>query len=388
MTLRVLIIGGGIAGPVTAMALQRAGIEAAVFEAYDRGADGVGAFLNLAPNGMDALRALDLHEAVAAVAFETTRIRMFTGTGRALGELSLVGERDDGMTSLTVNRGDLYRVLRDEAVRRGVEVRYGKRLVGAAGGVARFADGSSAEGDVVVGADGLQSALRRVIDPAAPEARYVPLLNTGGYAHGVDAGTAPGATDMVFGRNAFLGVVTAPDGVAWWFTNVPQRRELSRADLAAITPDEWRARLLDLFAPDGDRPRRLIEATETILPPWNTYDFPSVPVWHRDRMVIIGDAAHATSPAAGQGASMAAEDAVALARCLRDLPVDDALPAYERLRRDRVERVVRQGRRNGSGKGLGPVGTRLLPIIFKLVPTPDLTWMYDHHTEWAEPATR
>jgi FAD-dependent urate hydroxylase len=108
-------------------------------------------------------------------------------------------------------------------------------------------------------------------------------------------------------------------------------------------------------------------------------------------MVIIGDAAHAPSPSAGQGASMAAEDAVVLARCLRDLPeVQDALAAYERLRRRRVERIVAQGARSSSSKTPGPFGRVLrdlaLPLIFKLMVTDrSQAWLYDHHVEWEAP---
>ncbi len=91
-----------------------------------------------------------------------------------------------------------------------------------------------------------------------------------------------------------------------------------------------------------------------------TYDFPTVPT----RMVIIGDAAHATSPAAGQGAAMALEDAVTLARCLRDVPsIPKALAAYEGLRREHVEAVVERGKRNGDAKAVGPVG-RVIRDIF------------------------
>ena len=225
------------------------------------------------------------------------------------------------METERLRRHDVVAVQRDEAVRRGIPVEYGKRLVGAdtdAGGVtARFADGSTDRGDLLVGADGLRSVVRTLIDPGAPAARYVPLVNTGGYVRGINIDTEPGVTRMMFGKRAFLGMVNAPNGEVWWFSNVPQRRELSRAELAAISQEEWKSRLLELFADDGELPRRIIRETESPMLPWNTYDFPRVPTWHRDRMVIIGDAAHATSPAAGQGASMAIEDAVELARCVR-----------------------------------------------------------------------
>ncbi|GAB3909365.1 hypothetical protein GCM10027612_85200 [Microbispora bryophytorum subsp. camponoti] len=164
MTKKALIIGGGIAGPVTAMALRRAGIDSEVFEAYDRGAEGVGAFLTLAVNGLEALRLLDLHDLVCDLGMDTPVMEIRNARGRLLATTS--------QPSRTLRRADLYRALRDEAVRRGVPIHHGKRLVDASvtsGGVrAVFADGGEAAGDLLVGADGLRSRTRALIDPGAP----------------------------------------------------------------------------------------------------------------------------------------------------------------------------------------------------------------------------
>jgi FAD-dependent urate hydroxylase len=105
--------------------------------------------------------------------------------------------------------------------------------------------------------------------------------------------------------------------------------------------------------------------------------------------VIIGDAAHATSPASGQGASMAIEDAVELARCLRDLPVDAALPAFEGMRRERVERVVAQGARTSDQKAAGPVARvfrdAFLPIFLKRAAgkgSGSVAWLHQYSIDW------
>jgi FAD-dependent urate hydroxylase len=104
----------------------------------------------------------------------------------------------------------------------------------------------------------------------------------------------------------------------------------------------------------------------------------------------VGDAAHATSPASGQGASMAIEDAVVLARCLRDLTDNQqAFAAYERLRRGRVERIVAQGARSSSGKAAGPIARvirdLMLPMILKRVAgKKSLAWVYGYHIDWDE----
>jgi FAD-dependent urate hydroxylase len=199
---------------------------------------------------------------------------------------------------------------------------------------------------------------------------------------------------MVFARNCFYSYIVHPNGDVWWFANPRQPKELTRAEHATITQDQWRTRLLDLFG-DNDGPARdLVTATGEIFAGWNTYDFPKVPTWHRDRMIIIGDAAHATSPASGQGASMAIEDAVVLAKSLRaagDIPT--AFATYEQVRRERVERVVAQGKRNGSQKAPGPVGRVfrdhvILPLVFRLAASRTAKaqrWMYDHHIDWDGP---
>jgi 2-polyprenyl-6-methoxyphenol hydroxylase-like FAD-dependent oxidoreductase len=396
--IKALIIGGGLAGSAASMALQRAGIQPTCYEAYDRTADEVGAFLTLAVNGIDALRAIDLDTTVCVHGFDTPEFAFYTGTGRKLAQVPNGPWRPDGTVSQTVKRADLYAALRDEAVRRGVRFEYEKRLTTAertADGtvLAHFADGSSARGDLLVGADGLRSRTRQIIDPAAPSARYVPLLNTGGFARGVSVPGDSGVMQMVFGKRCFFGYINTPSGEVWWFANPVRADAPSREELAATTPEQWRAMLVDLFATDNTPAVRIIDATEEIIAGWSTYDFPSVPTWQNGHMVIIGDAAHAASPASGQGASMAFEDAVVLAKCLRDVPgIPRALTVYEQLRRERVERVVAQGKRNGDHKAVGPVGRLIrdavLSVVLKRMERrhDDLnSWMYDYDADWDAP---
>jgi len=389
MTKTALIIGGGIAGPVTAMALQRAGISATVHEAFDRTADGVGVFLSLATNGLDVLRTLDLLDAVRDTGFATPRM-VITMDGRRLAEFEHGGALADGTVAHTVRRAGLYTALRDEALRRGIAIEYGKRLTAAETRpdgtvVARFDDGTEATGDLLIGADGLHSVTRTLIDPTAPSPRYLGMLNTGGYARGVRVDGEVGVMRMAFGRRCFFCWIPMPDGDVWWFANPQAERDPGRS---ATTTQVWRDELTALFADDEFPAAELIAATDELAPPWATYDLPKVPVWHRDRMVIVGDAAHAVSPSSGQGASMAMEDAITLAKCLRDIPdVPAAFAAYEALRRPRVERVVVQGKRNGSGKTVGRIGRLLLPLVFKLFAGKPgaQSWMYDHRIDWATP---
>jgi FAD-dependent urate hydroxylase len=192
-----LVIGGGIAGPVAAMALQRAGIQATVYEAHPRGAEGIGIFLTLASNGIDALRTIDADKRAVAAGFPTPGILLRSTTGKHLGTARTGLSLPDGTTSHTMKRADLYQAIRDEATARGIVVEHGKCLVDAepAGDGVRavFEDGTDATGDVLIGADGVHSAVRRLIDPDAPAPTYVGLVNLGGYARGVHVDAEPGS---------------------------------------------------------------------------------------------------------------------------------------------------------------------------------------------------
>lgn len=209
-----IVIGGGIAGPVTALALRRAGITATVYEAYPTTASGIGGTLALAPNGVAALRTVGAHEAVTAIATPIDRSAL------------AVGRRRIAMPTLTgvpplhvVHRAELYQLLHDQAFAEGVTFAYGKRLVDAEqtgdGVTARFEDGSTATADILVGADGIRSTVRGLIDPSAPGPRFTGLLGFEAVArHEVDA--EPGTMTFAFGRRGYYLYWPEPGGGTRW----------------------------------------------------------------------------------------------------------------------------------------------------------------------------
>jgi 2-polyprenyl-6-methoxyphenol hydroxylase-like FAD-dependent oxidoreductase len=175
-----------------------------------------------------------------------------------------------------------------------------------------------------------------------------------------------------------------------WFVNAP-RDAISREERASTTDESWLRWLAGSFDDDPWPAANLIRAGRLELAGDNTYDLGHVPVWHRDRMLIIGDAAHAPAPSSGQGASMAMEDGVVLAMALRDAPsIDEAFMAYERARRQRVERIVAHGARSSSTKTPGPIGRivrdAFLRVAFRyLITERGLAWMYGHRIDWDTP---
>jgi 2-polyprenyl-6-methoxyphenol hydroxylase-like FAD-dependent oxidoreductase len=340
---KVVVVGGGVAGTATALALLRAGIEAEVYEAHASGGADAGAFLTVMRNGMAALAGIGAAEAVQAVSFPARAVVLLDDRGRRLGHRPIEGPAQSLM------RAALYRALQELATARGIPVHHGKRMTGASsgpGGVeVDFADGSRVTADVLVGADGIHSRTRRLIDPAAPEPRYCGQHVVYGYAPGNPAGLDADEYHMVRGSRAFFGLtVPGGDGRTWWFARVRGEQPA-----AGLSPDQWRDLALETCRDDATPAHALIAASGADIVGGDSYDIPTTPHWHGARMVLAGDAAHAAFPAAAQGASMAVEDAVALATALRDH--DDpavAFAAYEQRRRAETEETVAASARLGA----------------------------------------
>jgi 2-polyprenyl-6-methoxyphenol hydroxylase-like FAD-dependent oxidoreductase len=333
---RVLVVGGGIAGTAAALGIAKAGLDVTVFEAHpDSGAD-IGAFLTLADNGMRALAELDAADAVAAAGFPLSTMSVVDADGAEIASVPLGGR--SLIRYRCLRRAELGTVLRIEVARRGIPIRHGARLTGlwehADGVTASFADGSTATGDLVVAADGLHSVARSIVDPGAAGPRYAGQHVWYGYTASADPPTAPERITMIRGSGSAFGYSVSPAGETYWFARVP-----ADAPLADTPGSRWRERLVPLLRRDASPAADIVAATGEQPMVTDASDLVPGGRWHTERTLLVGDAAHAASPATGQGASMALEDAVVLAKALRDVP-ERALAVYERLRRPRVEHNI------------------------------------------------
>jgi 2-polyprenyl-6-methoxyphenol hydroxylase-like FAD-dependent oxidoreductase len=252
----------------------------------------------------------------------------------------------------------------DQAQSQGIPVHYGKRLLSLEDHrnqpvIAHFADGTTAEGDFLVGADGIRSQVRQATMPEAPKPAYTGLLAPGGFSPCLVphvTARSPQRTHFLFGQKAFFGYfhTVTPEGprTAWWSTasaDLP-----SKEQMAARSKAGWQRRLLELHGGWADPVPLLIQSATEILP-IAIHDVPSLPRWSAGRTVLIGDAAHAVAPHSGQGASMALEDAMLLAKLLREAngaALARVFAAFERQRRPRTDKVIALGRRNGQRKAI------------------------------------
>lgn len=389
MTRSVMVIGGGIAGPAAALALRQAGIAATVYEARAAG-EQTGVALRLPRNGLNALEAIGAYQPVARASVPLPRTELGSGSGRHLGTVLLADEAR-GPQPRVLSRAKLAEVLREEAVRRGADIEDGKRLVNAqqtdAGVRATFHDGTTAEADALIGADGINSTVRQIMTPDAPEPQYCGTHIIYGYTPPIlDAQPSPDAFKIFWGRKATFGYTSAT-GDFYWYGSIPapEPHTSEPAD-----PEYWRRRLLRLFRRDRTPATTIIRAAEVIVPT-STRELRELPSWHNDAMILIGDAAHAAVPATEQGAALAIEDAVVLAQCLRDS--DDppaAFAAFEAARRARVARAAASRRgRTGHRRGVPrwfEQRTRERQVMQALengaMKPP--AWLHDFRIEWQQ----
>ncbi|UUU40090.1 FAD-dependent oxidoreductase [Streptomyces sp. NBC_00162] len=357
--MRVSVIGGGVAGAASAIALRRrTGAEVTVYEAYEDPAGQVGSFLSLAVNGLRGLDELGCLARVQEAGFPVADQLMWSASGKLLGKVPRGRLASDTLHSTTLLRGRLVEVLRAEAERAGVRIETGRRV-----------DPSGVEGDLVVAADGLWSASRTALDPAAPVPEYAGLYSVSGVSEGLDL--ARGSFHMTFGhRGAFL-CIPAPDGTVWWSAQVaaPEPPDPAEVTLGLLTELYRTSRM----------PLDVLRAATRVDRPMPMHRLAELPVWHDDRTVVIGDAAHPVG--AGQGASMAIEDAVALARCVSTAPdVRTALAEYTRLRRPRAARMTKAAASNRDSKTPGTVQRRvndlLMPFVFRHAYARSTGWLY------------
>jgi 2-polyprenyl-6-methoxyphenol hydroxylase-like FAD-dependent oxidoreductase len=338
---RALVIGGGIGGLTVARALGRAGVEAKVFER----APGVeqiqvGGAIHLWHNGMRGLQRVGLADEITALGgrdavVETAEMRNWRG--KLLTSWSVAKtERAVGAPTVGVRRPDLHRVLAG-GIGPGV-LSLGRECTGfaqtAAGVVARFADGAEEEGDILIGADGLHSTVRRQL-LGDEQPRFAGYASWQALCEYRDESTRPGLFWIVWGPGArFLFYRVDADRLYWEGIFATEAGGVDR-------PGERKQAVAARFAGWHHPVEAIIEATdEAAIMRHDVYDRPPAKRWGEGRATLLGDAAHPMTNAAGQGANQTIEDAVVLASRLEQTgDAVAALRVYEQARMKRTARI-------------------------------------------------
>jgi salicylate hydroxylase len=360
-TPRIAIIGGGIGGLAAALALEARGAEVIVAEKSSVLSE-VGAGLNLSPNAVKACRALGLEAAVEAVgSVQDFLVIRSWKSGRIISRAPRGDYRQKfGAPHITVHRADLLEIL--SGALKTTELRLGMRCVGVEPGeksaVAHFADGSALEADIVIGADGIHSAVRESLF-GADTPRFTGCICWRGMAPidavPADINTKDGAMWMgphghvvhyPVQSGKLLNIVAHIDSDAW-----TEESWTHECDVAEVTSTyaKWHRDLTRVYP------------CSTRWYKWALYDRDPLPHWSKGRATLLGDSAHAMLPYLGTGAGIALEDACVLAATVARQPddLDAALLAYERRRAPRAEAAVLGARARAKENHLASPWARL-----------------------------
>jgi 2-polyprenyl-6-methoxyphenol hydroxylase-like FAD-dependent oxidoreductase len=342
---RILIVGGGIAGLALARALRQRGLSAEIVERAGR-EEQVGTGVFLPANGVRALRRLGLDAAVHRSARVIPRQRVLDHRGRLLVDVGLDEIWGAVGPCVGLHRKDLHELLGDAA---GAKIRWRTTLeavdVDAASARVRLSDGSLESYDMVVGADGVHSSVRRLVFDGAG-LRHVGQVSWRMVVAGGPAITT--WTVMLARGRAFLVVPIGGNRLYCYAdVNSPDGRE---------PPGDVFQRLGELFGEFHEPVPAILRRLSPAEPPYfSPIEEVTLPSWVKGRVVLIGDAAHATSPNMAQGAAMAMEDALVLADALASGQlVTASLAAFEARRRPRVRWVQEQTHRRDRTRNLPP----------------------------------
>ncbi len=337
---KLIIAGGGIGGLAAALALRRAGFAATVFERAPAFAE-IGAGMSLWPNATRVLQSLGVLEPVLARGEPVTHFNLLRPDGRAISSIAMTGF---ATPALCIHRADLHQALLASLPDGSLEPdrRIESFSQDAAGVTAHFARGGQASGAGLIGADGINSAIRAQLHGGG-EPIYRGYCIWRGIAPEIP-GAVRGHISETWGSGQRFGILPMGRGrVCWYATRNGQPAQSDapsgrKAEVQALFRD-WHHPIPALLAatPAGDIIKN------------DARDRKPLRRWGADRVTLLGDAAHPLTPNVGQGACMAIEDAACLAKqLLAHSDVAAAFRSYEALRRSRTAHVTRQARRIGA----------------------------------------
>ncbi|GJM10588.1 MAG: monooxygenase [Lysobacteraceae bacterium] len=345
----IAILGGGIGGLSTAIALKQEGFDVTVYERFHRPTE-IGAGIVCWPNASFVLEQLGVLSKVSKVSGSLNSMNRFSNTGEPIGSLD-INELNRLMRypSYSIVRKDLISILIQRTTELDINIRFGYEAIELLNdhrnAAVHFSNGHIIQPDIIIGADGRMKSMARKYVNGSNKPIYQGFINWIGVVDGTRGSFSDLAVSDFWGVGERFGIVPVSDKKAYWAGGV------ACESIGKTEPKHYKSELIAIFNDWPDPIPTIIH--DTPQPRINkiyVHDHDPIDLWHRNNVVLLGDAAHSPLPTSGQGACQALEDAWHLTKCLKDNINDTskAFTLFTELRKSKTSGITMGGRQLAS----------------------------------------
>lgn len=392
----LLIVGSGFAGLTSAIFSKKAGLPLRIFEA-SQGPSNIGGSVTIFPNGMRILRDIGIREKVIEAGAKITAAVFNNENGIHMVDRSMGTEDLYSEPTITIRRAILLQLLIEKAESLGVVIEYGKKLSSVENGLEsiriKFEDNGEAEGQLLIGADGVNSQVRDYIHGKSITPNYSELIYLAGFVTDQSMLSSLKLKKEIqyvtvgpvgfFAYSYIDNVDTVNEPALLWYCYLDQKKRLSRQELNAMTDKEVVEKVAKAHEGWHSPIQDLVKSTSSVCKA-SVSDIVGLEKWSKGRAIIIGDAAHGMNPISGQGASTAMEDSALLVRLIVEFGEDYnfILEKFEEVRRPRVTKIGAKARNSSKmtmryfGAFMRWIRNSAFKVLTKLTPESLANWSF------------
>ena len=347
--MNISVLGGGIGGLSTAIALKQEGFNVSVYERHSN-PSGIGAGIVCWPNASFVLEQLGILDEVAKVSGSLNYMNRFSRTGESIGSLN-INELNRLMKypSYSIIRKDLMRILIQRTIELKIDVYYQHEVIGLSdthgSTTVKFSNGKSIKPDIIIGADGRMRSLSRQYVNGSNTPVYQGFINWVGVFESKSVNFSDLSVSDYWGAGERFGIVPISNNKAYWAGGVVSKK------ISEINPSQYKSELNSLFSGWPELITRIINETpESHINKIYVHDHDPIDKWYKNNVILLGDAAHSPLPTSGQGACQALEDAWHITRCLKEniTDISKAFEQFTELRKSKTSGITMGGRQLAS----------------------------------------
>lgn len=347
--MKISILGGGIGGLSTAIALKQEGFDVTVYERFSQPTE-IGAGIVCWPNASFVLEQLGVLKNVSKVSGLLNYMNRFSNTGEPIGSLN-INELNRLMkySSYSIIRKDLMNILIQRTIELNINIHYQHDVIELLNNelstIVKFSNGKHIQPDIIIGADGRMKSLTRKYVNGSNQPIYQGFINwVGVFEHETTYFTDLSVSDY-WGTGERFGIVPVSKTKAYWAGGVACN------NINEIHPNKYKSELNSLFNSWPSIISKVINSTpQSRINKIYVHDHDPIDLWHKNNVVLLGDAAHSPLPTSGQGACQALEDAWHLAKCLKNNinDISMAFTLFTELRKSKTSAITMGGRQLAS----------------------------------------